>query len=151
MHCVKITWYPVNAGVTHLKDLIADTAAAIMYEQIAFVSRARCVLAAALSPYRAKSLGAVYALLVQHSAPNLSSPIVLLHHVLQRRASNARAAARYEKVYKVVNFRRLVSSRICANCSCETLLQAQGLILLQDSAVCRYYRRINEDACMCDR
>lgn len=38
MYCVKITWYPVNAGVTHLKDLIADTAGAIMYEQIAFVS-----------------------------------------------------------------------------------------------------------------
>jgi len=77
MYCVKITWYPVNAGVTHLKDLIADTAAAIMYEQIAFVSYARAracfVLAAALSPYRAKSLRAVYALLVQHSAANLLS------------------------------------------------------------------------------
>jgi len=91
MYCVKITWYPVNAGVTHLKDLIADTAAAIMYEQIAFVSRARFVLAAVLSPYRVKSLRAVYALPVQPSIRSepLLSPIVLLYHpVLQR---NARA------------------------------------------------------------
>lgn len=40
MYCVKITRYPANAGyITHLKDLIADTAGVIMYGQIAFVSR----------------------------------------------------------------------------------------------------------------